>query len=309
MGSRSMDATDWAKYETFAAGKRAAADYRAAYAARKINPYLDPQNFFMRESRSSVANPNPTPIIIALDNSGSMGQYAKELAEAGLGKFLRETFDRKPVTDPHIMFQVFGDVKCDRAPLQASQFEADMTMADQLDLIFLEGGGGNNKFESYNLPWHFANFHTSCDAFERDDRKGFLFTIGDEEAPDNLTREDLDKTYGKDRQEIVMSNEDLLMSLSGKYEVYHIMLEQGSYMRSRRNQVIESWGNLLGQNAIPLSDSTKLAEVLVSLMQMKAGKSTEEVVDSWKESSTRSVVLKATNNLRPDAVRDGLITF
>ena len=304
-----MDDTDWAKYTTFAAGKRAASDYRAAFEARKINPYLDPQNFFMRESRNSAANPRSTPIIIALDNSGSMGRYAKEIAEEGLGTFMKETFARKPVSDPHIMFQVFGDVRFDKAPLQASQFEADMTMADQLDLIYLESGGGGNRWESYNLPWHFANFHTSADAFELDDRKGFLFTIGDEEVPENLTQADLDKTYGKDRQEIVMSNEDLLHSLASKYHVFHIMIEQGSHMRSNRDKVVTAWANLLGQNAIPLSDSKKLAEVLVSLMEMKTGKTPEEVVSSWKEDGTRAVVARATSNLSTHARTSGLITF
>lgn len=137
---------------------------------------------------------------------------------------------------------------------------------------------------------------------------GFIFTIGDEETPQDLTQADLDKTYG-DRQEIVISNDELLMSLGYKYHVFHIMIEQGSHMRYNKDKVLSKWGSLLGQNAIPLADSTKLAEVLVSLMQLKSGETAEKVVDSWTESKTRDVVLRATKNLRDGVRTTGLLTF
>ena len=78
------------------------------------------------------------------------------------------------------MAMAIGDAECDRAPLQVTQFEADIRLADQLRELWIEGGGGGNRGESYHLPWAFAAMRTSTDCFERRGRKGYLFTIGDE---------------------------------------------------------------------------------------------------------------------------------
>lgn len=280
MGSRSMDSTDWTKYTATSAVYRAAPTAAAAFKAREMDPYLDPKLFSVRESRNSSANPQSTPIILGLDVTGSMGAIAKQIAGEGLGILIKEIFDRKPVSDPHIMFMAIGDVIHDQAPLQVSQFEADMTMLDQLGKIWVESGGGGNSWESYNLPWHFANFHTSCDAFEKDDRKGYIFTFGDEETPMDLTQDQLRKVYDNG-DEIVATNAQLLDLLSSKYHVFHLIVEQGSHCVHHPGRSKQAWTELLGQRAISLTDSTKLAEVIVSVMQVTAGADAKDVIKSW----------------------------
>lgn len=295
MGGRSMDSTDWAKYTATSATYRAAPTASVAFKARTLDEYLDPSKIILRESRNSVANPQSTPVMLGLDVTGSMGMIAKEIAGNGLGVLIKSIFDRKPVSDPHIMFLGIGDALFDSAPLQASQFEADMTMLDQLEKLWIEGGGGNNSSEGYNIPWHFANFHTSCDAFEKDGRKGFIFTFGDELPPPDLTADNLKKVYGRE-QEVVMTNTQLLEALSSKYHVFHVIVEQGSFCRYHPERTVNAWKELLGQRAIPLSDYTKLGEVIVSVMQVVAGEDKEVVSKSWS-GDTALVVSKAVSGM------------
>ena len=225
MGSTATSASfDFTSYARTATAASASATHHGVFKSRAMNPLLDPKTFMVRESRNSPANPKSTPIIIGVDVTGSMGSIAHEIVKNGLGVLIKEIIARVPVSDPHIMFQAIGDADYDSAPLQASQFETDNKIVDQLEQIYVEGGGGGNAYESYNLPWHFAAYHTSCDAFEKDGRKGFLFTMGDENVPPDLTPSQLKKVYGRD-QEVVATNKDLLEALASKYHVFHLIID------------------------------------------------------------------------------------
>jgi hypothetical protein len=80
------------------------------------------------------------------------------------------------------MFGAIGDATCDRAPLQVGQFESDNRMDDDLSRILLEGGGGGQKTESYELAMYFMARHTAADCYEKRGKRGYLFIIGDELA-------------------------------------------------------------------------------------------------------------------------------
>ena len=154
MGAGRFSPDDWDAFTT----TRTAGKSTAAVFSHGLNPHLDPRNIKngIRESRDSDANPASTAIIIGLDVTGSMGLIADAIAREGLKTLFTEIYDRQPVRDPHILFMGVGDALCDTAPLQVSQFEADIRIADQLVDLWLESGGGANACESYTLPWYFG---------------------------------------------------------------------------------------------------------------------------------------------------------
>src|SRR6187549_974655 len=87
------------------------------FASRKIDPSLDPKGVSFRESRDSADSPQATPIIVALDVTGSMGAIAEAIARKGLGTLFQGILDKKPVQFPHLMFMGIGDASCDTSPL------------------------------------------------------------------------------------------------------------------------------------------------------------------------------------------------
>lgn len=299
MGGNTFGARDWAQYNTYQQTTAHTSAPQQIFKANSVHPDLDPQKFKIRESRHSAANPHSTPIVLGLDVTGSMGDIAVDIAKNGLGVLIKEIFDRKPVTDPHIAFAAIGDVHDYRDnDFQFSQFEADITILEQLQKIWISGGGGGNGSESYTLAWHLCAYHTVTDAYEKDGRKGFIFTFGDDGVPPSLTQDQLLKTYGRN-DEIVCSNEELLEQVSKMYNVFHLMIERGT---NRDDRVRKSWEAVLGERAIPLTDYKKLSEVIVSIMQVVAGADKDTVVQSWS-GGTGLVVANALKNMPSTAVR------
>lgn len=291
MGSSRWSSDDWTSYSSTTKAKTT----DKIFTSRTLKDSLNPHGVAIRESRDSDINPQSNAIIVGLDVTGSMGMIADALAREGLGVMVEEILKRKPVSDPHIMCMGIGDAYHDTAPLQVTQFEADITIAKQLEEIWLEKGGGGNHFESYNLPWYFAAMHTSIDCFEKRNKKGYLFTIGDEEAPEKVLRSQIEKIFGDNVQQDY-TTEQLLNMVSKMYNVYHIVVEEGSHARHYLPQVMESWTALLGQRVLRLSDHKKLAEVVVSAIEVNEGKDVNTVVKSWS-GSTSVVVSRALGGL------------
>ena len=299
MGCGAFTSRDWDSY-TRRRGYTDSSSASDLYKARTVKPEMEPKGIEFRESCDSKEHPESTPIILGLDVTGSSKK---------LNKLILEIYDREPVKDPQIMVMAFGDVECDRHPLQVTQFESDIRIAEQLNDIYFERGGGGNAGESYTLPWYFAARHTKTDSYEKRGKKGFLFTMGDEPFLDNISKEAIRHFIGDDI-EYDLSAEELLNEVSRQYEVYHLMIEEGSGMRYYQGKVVDKWTKLLGQRAIRVSDCDSIPEIIVSILQIEAGKDKEEIIHSWK-GKTADAVRNAIVGLNKKEIDDSndLIEF
>lgn len=297
MGSGRWSSSDWDAYSrTHIAGKKSTSGYDGIYSASSLHKDLNPKGV-IRESRDSADNPNATPIMVFLDVTGSMSMVLDAMARTGLPTLATEIYNRKPVADPHILFGGIGDPYYDDAPLQVTQFEADIRIAEQLTKIWLEKGGGGNDFEGYALAWYFGAFKTSTDHFEKRGKKGYLFTVGDERPTPELTKGQILEVFG-DEVQANMSAEQLLSAVTRQYEVFHIVVKEGSGWRHDSKEVERQWRELLGQRVIFLDDHTKMGEVIVSTLQVMNGEDKAKVAASW-DGSTSIVVAKALDSLTP----------
>lgn len=301
MGSGTWSAKDWDNYSTRHVASKATV--KDIYTARSIDNLLDPKGVKLRESCDSPDNPNSTPLIVGLDVTGSMGMLLDSMARVGLKTLAEEVYARRPIADPHIMFMGIGDVYCDDAPLQVTQFEADIRIGEQLTKLYLEQGGGGNNHESYTFPWYFAAMHTRIDCFEKRNKKGYLFTVGDEEPNPELLAEHVEKFLGYRPQRDYTAME-LLDMVSRNYEVFHLIVEEGSHCRHSKDRVVREWSKLLGQRAILLSDHTKMGEVIVSTLQVIEGADKKDVISSW-DGSTSLVVSRAVADLTATGKNSG----
>lgn len=298
MGYARWDPSAWSDYRRSTSGR----SRDELFASREMRDHLNPRLIGRRESRDSDLNPASTPIIVAVDVTGSMGMLAENLVRQGLRPLFEEIIERRPVTDPHVMAMAIGDAWCDRAPLQVTQFEADLRVAEQIQGLWIEGGGGGNDHESYNLPWYFAATRTSVDSMEKRSKKGYLFTVGDEPCPPVLTSDHIRHVFGDGDQPDLGSGEVLAMA-EQSWEVFHLMVEEGHYHRRNPLAVRSSWANVLGQRALPLTDHTRLAEVIVSAIEVNEGVDPATVSASWS-SGTAGVVDDAIRDLGTGDDRD-----
>ncbi len=276
MGYGSWSARSYADYAT--AASLSTKSVHQVFEKRTIQRSLDPKNVIIRESCDSVEHPESTPIVLGLDVTGSMGIYAHEIAVTHLPKLMNGILET--VKDPHIMFMGIDDVHANSsAPLQVSQFETDIKIVEQLRDIFLVGGGGGNHSESYDLTWWFAANKTKTDSFDKRGKQGFLFTFGDEQAPyQTMTIRDFESVFGSG-QYCDMLPTDMLKQAQEKYQVFHIVIEQGSHYRSFGNLVRRTWTEMLGNNVLFLKDSAYLSDLVLATIEIANGKDINRAIN------------------------------
>lgn len=301
MGHGTWDSSNWNKYKQ-QKGFTAHSALDDIYKSKSMKDALNPYRVKYRESCDSLDHPESTATIVGLDVTGSMGYLAEEIAKESLNTLVTEVYKKQPIKDPHLMFMAIGDAFCDNAPIQVTQFEADIRIAEQLTDIYFEGRGGGNGGESYLLAWYFAARHTKIDCFEKRRKKGFLFTIGDECNHRTLTKAQIKKFFGDD-VERDLSAEMLLKEVSRQYEVFHLLV--GNY---RHHNSLPDWKSKLGEHALEVTDYTKIPEIIESTMEVVGGKDVYLAAAQWN-ADTSAVVQTAINGLSNVKMEEQLVEF
>ncbi|TDC89467.1 hypothetical protein [Actinomadura sp. 7K507] len=258
MGSGNWSTDVYAAQASYRASSGASAFAYSDGGATTVHPDLDPRGVTVRESRDSDDHPESLAIGVLFDVTGSMGHVPRTLQTKLpdlLGLLLRKGY----VEHPHIMFGAVGDATCDRAPLQVGQFEADNRMDDDLGKILLEGGGGGQMRESYELAMYFMARHTAIDCFDKRGKRGYLFMIGDELAYPEIKRREVAKVIGDELDEDVPVA-GIVRELQRMYEVYFIIPE-GAYHAGSR-ELRDFWRGLLGQHVLYLDDLDAVCETI-----------------------------------------------
>ena len=272
MGRGSYTSADWKKLKH---SSKITEDSTASqiFVSRQMEERFNPKFIHMRESRDSEDHPNSTPMMIGLDVTGSMGYLSAEIAKNGLNETMMKIYSTHPITDPQILFAAIGDVE-DNAPLQVTQFESDIRIAEQLLSLWLEGRGGDAP-EDYELLWYFAAKHVSTDAFEKHGKKGFLFTIGDADCHPVLTGKAIKDIFDDDSRDV---RSEELAALAGKYfEIFHIHIQKGN------QQLPNNLENVLPGRILCLSKESvsALPEIIITTMQLVNGEEKEKIISQW----------------------------
>jgi hypothetical protein len=229
------------------------------FSRRDISNAMNPKGITVRESLDSDEHPNTTSVILSLDVTGSMGSVPHHIVKDGLPNIMGGLIEHG-VSDPQLLFLAIGDHECDSHPLQVGQFESSDELLDKwLTDVYLEGGGGGNGGESYLLAWYFAAFYTSIDCFNKRNKKGFLFTIGDEPVLKTVPKDTLKDIMG-DGEYSNYSAYDLLQKAREKYHVYHLHIKETS--TGSRVETINGWRELIGDNLIVINRHEEVSGVI-----------------------------------------------
>lgn len=144
MGTSSYSVNDWNNYVR-STRLDTAVSAQQIYRSNYILPEFDPKNIKVRESCDSKEFPITTPIIIGLDVTGSMDPVLMTISKS-LNDLMLKILNNDSIPGPHLMFMGIGDACCDSAPLQVTQFESDIKIAEQMNKIWFEQGGGGTSY-------------------------------------------------------------------------------------------------------------------------------------------------------------------
>ncbi|MFJ5697019.1 hypothetical protein [Arthrobacter sp. NPDC093139] len=251
----------------------------------KADPSLDPKGVKMRESRDSDEHPNSLPIAVLFDVTGSMGEVP-QIMQRQLSK-LHGLIQRKGyVKNPQILFGAIGDADTDFVPLQVGQFESDNRMDEQLRTIFLEGNGGGQKSESYELAAYFMARHTATDAWEKRGHKGYLFIVGDELNKPSLKAAHIRSIIGDDVQED-LDVASIYRELQQRWDVFFILPRKTSYYDDE--QVNAHWRSILGERFFKLEDPAAVCDLIgVTIGLLEDAIDLDEGLEDLKEIGSTS---------------------
>ena len=241
-----------------------------AFKSYELDKAMDPKNV-IRECCDSDEHPTTIPVILALDVTGSMGSTAIEVQKK-LNPIMVEIYKR--VKDAEIMVMAIGDLAYDCSPIQISQFESDIRIAENLDKIYFENGGGGNDYESYTAAWYMGLKHCKLDCWKRG-KKGLIITMGDEPINPYLPVSPLNEATG-DTNQADIETPSLFKEASEKFDIYHISVESGSYPDQTRER--GTFAKVIGEQHALISSVDKISDKIINIVEEFAKQSGQSII-------------------------------
>lgn len=275
------------------------ANMRLPAEARHVHEKMDPFGIAVRESRDSDAHPQSRAVAVLFDVTGSMKRVPVILQE-NLCQLMGLLSRKGYLAHPQILVGGIGDATCDRGPLQIGQFESGIEIDQDLAKLWLEGGGGGQQTESYELAMYFMARHTAIDCLEKRGQRGYLFLIGDEMPYGRVKRREVAGLIGDDLGEDIPI-ERLVRELQTKYDTYFILPNLTSYYHDPK--IHDRWTDLLGQNLIRLDDPNGISELIAVTIGLAEGVvDLDHVQNDLNEAGRGAVSDAVTTALTPVAM-------
>ena len=229
------------------------------------HPLMNPHGVRLRECRDSADHPHSLGIAFALDVTGSMGDIPVLLARREIPNFMK-ILTACGVPDPQLLFMAVGDATCDSAPMQVGQFESSAELMDQwLTWTYLEGGGGGQNTESYELALYFLAQHTEMDCVRKRGKRGYMFMTGDELPYPAVSRHQVDTIFD-DQLDADLPVNAVVAELEKTFHPFFLVPDL-----ERRTRCERRWRDLLGDHVICMESPADTCWVAASIVALSEG--------------------------------------
>lgn len=292
-----VDSTLRARSAGYASTFMHTADITSGKVAASVHKDLDPKGINksvtgFRESRDCAETPESIAVFVCIDVTGSMSQVPKELFEK-LPTLMAVFAKHGAPKYPQICFSAVGDAYCDQAPFQIGQFESSNQMESDLSKFYLEGGGGGNDHESYDLPIYTLARKTAIDCFEKRGQKGYAFIVCDENPPSCISKEDAKDVFEDTLQDDV-SMETIVKEATEKWNVFIIRPKATSHGSDRNVSV--RWEKLLPQGVIEIEKTGDIINAIALKIAAMEGADLEGIEADLKASGASASSLAVIKN-------------
>lgn len=237
--------------------------YSAAKASRKSHRDLVPDE---------IVTQSPTPIIILCDVTGSMGKWPATIFSK-LPYLDHELRTEYLGEDMEICFGAIGDANGDDYPLQIRQFTKGIGMEKALKELVIEGNGGGQVRETYELG---ALYCVRKISMPKAIIKPILIMIGDEK-PYSYVSPDQAQEFAKVKLERQIPTEIVFKELQKKFSVYLIRKpyeeNSGNIMSDLDKEIYGEWRGLLSADRIKdLPDPQRVVDVIFGILAIETHK-------------------------------------
>lgn len=219
----------------------------------------------------SLETKSESPLVVACDVTGSMQEWPKIIFDKLpllYGELKKAYFKDK---NPEISFAAIGDAYCDQYPLQVQKFDSDKSLDDRLGALILEGGGGGQIYESYELA---ALYYARNVKMENATKPIFIF-IGDEGVYNSINN-DQAAAWARININERLTTKQVIGELMQKYSVYLVrkLYDEGSgdNMGDNDKEIQKQWKGLLGPNRVAiLPQPERIVDVILGIVANDTG--------------------------------------
>jgi hypothetical protein len=167
--------------------------------------------------------------------------------------------------EPAISFCGIGDANTDKAPLQITGFGQGREIDEMITKVFLEGGGGGNFAESYELAAYF--YDTNCEFSYCE--IPFFFVTGDEGFFDNPDSIQVKSVLGR-LPKLPINGTNEFRRLCQKFNVFHI--KKAYYNIEKDSQIEKQWFNAIGDERVLFIKTAKaIVDVMLGAIAITSG--------------------------------------
>lgn len=246
-----------------------------------------------------------TPIVVAVDVTGSMGDWGKVMYDK-LPMFFGQLVIQQYCKDPAVSFAGIGDAKSDRAPLQVTRFAKGTDVDIEIAKIWLEGRGGGNREESYDLACY---YYWSMVDMPFATSKPFLFITGDGDLYNMVQSQWLrdwvrsDAEDGFDGAEYIGLPE-LGACLQSRYRVFHLMKPVANRGAKSEGEILKKWNMVVGQgNVLRVEDPKACIDVMLGAIAISQGargleEYVRDLIERGQDAERQGMVRRALAGVR-----------
>jgi hypothetical protein len=201
-----------------------------------------------------------SPVVVAMDVTGSMGDWSKVIYDK-MPMFFGQIMVQGYLQDPAISFCAVGDAYSDKAPIQVCDFAAGDKLDGWLTKLWLEGNGGGQDKESYNLAAYAYARHCELTAPEMP----FFFFTGDEGIYPVVEKGHILQWFGVDEPDAKTS--DVFAELNKKFHVFLVHKDYGS----NDAKVVAQWKKVINpERILVLQDPKAVVDVMLGAIAVMA---------------------------------------
>jgi hypothetical protein len=238
-----------------------------------------------------VSTKSESPLVIACDVTGSMGEWPAVI----FSKLPYLELEGKEYLGPsmEISFAAVGDAYCDNYPLQVRPFASGKDLEKRLKELIIEGGGGGQVMESYDL----AGLYYARNAGMPNAIKPIFIYIGDEMLYDNVA-EDQAKDVARTITNGRMTSRQVIEELKNKFSVYLIRknydTSSNNSISSTDRRIQEQWESYLGADHVAmLPEAQRVVDVIFGILAKETGKLDyfkKEITERQKPEQVKTVM-------------------
>jgi hypothetical protein len=224
-----------------------------------------------------VRTESTAPVVIVIDETGSMGDWPATIFSKL--PYLENEGKEYLGDDFEICFMAIGDAYCnEQYPLQVRPWAKGLDLKDRLAELVIEGGGGGQETESYDLAALFA-----AERIEIPNAiKPIMIFIGDEKCYDFVNTDQARDLCGVDLKKS-LSTEQVFKKLMNKFSVYIIRKAYGTSadnsLSAEDKRITAHWERLLGTDRIcNLPEAGRVVDVIFGIFARESGR-----VDYFKD--------------------------